>query len=92
MGCVFALFIAHFDIDIRHQACRLFACVRCPKGQDTEASTTHDKPGSLTCPVYRIDIVQHFFGAETVGIFNRKIYLQVGKQGNKLMTNGSTVL
>jgi len=28
--------------------------------QDTGAPTTHDKPGSLTCPVYSIDTREHF--------------------------------
>ena len=36
--------------------------------QDTRASTTQDKPGSSTCPVYSNDTQEHFSWEEPVHI------------------------
>jgi len=37
--------------------------------QDTGAPTTHDKTGSLTCPVNRSDALEHFSWVEPLHIF-----------------------
>ena len=45
-----------------------FAHSEWPIVQDTEAPTTHDKPGSLTCPVSSTDKREHFSWEEPVHI------------------------
>jgi len=56
--------------------------------QDTGAPTTHDKPGSLTCPVLSIDTQEHFSWEEPVYNFLSSYLV---RRGIKLAIPGSAV-
>ena len=56
--CVYLL--SHSDIPIRHRGIQTVRFYQWPIVHDTGAPTTHDKPGSLTCPMYSTDTQEHF--------------------------------
>jgi len=67
VGC-YVYLTTHSDIPIRHRGMQFVRFYKWPIVQNTGAPTTHDKPGSLTCPVYSTDTWEHFSRKEPVHI------------------------